>query len=38
MGIVNKLGFSHIQLDPATQVHIYINNMQPRINDQTLQE
>ena len=33
-----KLGFSHIDLDPATQVHTYVKHMQTRINDQTLQE
>ena len=36
--IVNKLGFSHVQTDPVSQVHNYVNHMQIRINDQTLQE
>ena len=36
--IVNKLGSSHIPLDPATQVHFYVNHMQTRINGQTLQD
>ena len=36
--IVNKLGFSHISLDPAIKVHFYVNHMQTRINDQTLQD